>query len=151
MPERIVLDIEQCAVRRPAELLAEIPRIAIAPVRPWMAPGLVPLRRFIDREPRLQECLVVVSELESVLTLDTVDLCIRQAWGNLKPARQGQPVSGLRTQPGAFPTDHLRRLSKSRRTEPDHYRARPMINGTRPRPGLQAGSPLTTHLADLRR
>jgi len=54
-PERVALDVEQCAFDRPAELVAEFARIAVAPVRPWTQPGIVLLGRVDDREACLQE------------------------------------------------------------------------------------------------
>jgi hypothetical protein len=67
MPEGIVLHVEKRALGGPAELVAKVGGVAVAPVGPWV----------VERQAGGEERTVVVSELEAVLSLDASEFGIR--------------------------------------------------------------------------
>jgi hypothetical protein len=66
--------------------------------------------RAVERQPSLQEGLVIVSELETVLILDAGDLRVSEPWTDLVPGGQSEPAGCLRTQQGTLGADYERTL-----------------------------------------
>ena len=88
MPEGVVLDIEKRSLDGPAELLAEVAGVVVAPVRPRAGPDLAFFRRPVERQARGEEGPVVVGELEPVVPLDAGEFGIGQARPDFVLARR---------------------------------------------------------------
>ena len=104
MPQVVVLDVEEDSPDGPVKHLAKVARVAVAPVRPQVAP-LIWLRS-LQRESCREKGPVIVGELEPVVPLDPCELRIGQARPDFVLACPGQQAGGFLAQPCRVTADH---------------------------------------------
>ena len=109
MPEGVVLHIEERSFNWPAELVAKVAGVAVAPVRPRVAPPA--WRGTTQRETCCEKGTVIVGELEPVVPFDARELGIGQTRPDIALARPGQPLGGFLAQPPRVTAVHWKTVA----------------------------------------
>jgi hypothetical protein len=110
MPHVVLLYVEERSLDGPVQSLSKHAGVAVAPVRPRVAPPWC----GDQGESRGEKGTVIVGELEPELLLYPRELRVSQTWGDLASANTGQAVRGFLAQSCRFTADHARTLAPER-------------------------------------